>query len=131
MRTNRNYWTVTQSPNLSVTVTGTSITSSDTTLQTGTSTLCIYPAVCTAAQVAAFDLYQWVSTLNTGLLPSPTASIACAPTVTGSPIGCTITISWAERNAAINAQAAAANVAASAANTTAMAAPTYSLYVEP
>ena len=82
--------------------------------------------------MAAFDLQQWSGFLASGLLPNPTATISCpTPAVATTPVGCTIQLSWTERNAAINAQGAAANAAAAAAGTTAMAAPTYTLYVEP
>ncbi len=132
MRTGRNYWSAPPA-NLTITTSGTTITASDATL--GIIANCLYSSnatACTPAQMAAYDLQQWVNWLNTGLLPNPTASISCpTPAVAGSPVGCSIQITWTERNVAVNAQAASANAAASAAGTSAMAAPTYTLYVEP
>jgi type IV pilus assembly protein PilV len=130
MRADRLYWSAPPAA-LAVTFAGTAITSSDAAL-TGT-TSCLHASnatPCTAAQVAAYDLQQWITTLNTGMLPNPTAAISC-PTPVAGPIACSIQISWAERSVAVNAQAASVNVAAASAGTSAMAAPTYTLYVEP
>lgn len=130
MRADRLYWSVPPAA-LLVTVAGNAITSSDAAL-TGT-TSCLHSAngtPCTAAQVAAYDLQQWVTTLNTGMLPNPTATISC-PTPAAGPVGCSIQIIWAERTVAVNAQAASVNASAASAGTSAMAAPTYTLYLEP
>jgi type IV pilus assembly protein PilV len=138
MRADRGYWSAPPA-NLTVTITKTAITSAvDANLNgvpSTTANTCLWssnPGSCSAVQVAAFDLQQWSGFLASGLLPNPTATISCpTPAVATTPVGCTIQLSWTERNAAINAQGAAANAAAAAAGTTAMAAPTYTLYVEP
>ena len=58
--------------------------------------------VCTAPQMAAYDLKQWTDQLGapTRLLPSGEATIACP--VGASPAICTITLTWRERNISLN-----------------------------
>jgi type IV pilus assembly protein PilV len=125
MRANRDYWTVT-----AATATQT-IVGSGQTLSSSTDGALLAASNCAgvicanAAAVAAYDVQSWMKSLN-AVLPGDTATVVCSPpTVTGSPagypVGCTITISWYERNAAINAQSQGQT----------MAQPTYTLYVEP
>ena len=84
-------------------------------------------AACNMQQVAAYDLSTWVTSLNNVLYGSsgtitcvtPTAATPAMPA--GSPIGCTIPITWTERNIGLNTQS----------QSTTMLAPTYTLYVEP
>jgi type IV pilus assembly protein PilV len=134
MRAGRGYW-ASAPANLVVTITATSVSATDSTLNSvpnANASGCAYPSVCTSGALAAFDLQTWAGFLASGFLPNPTASISCpTPAVATTPIGCTITVSWTEHNAAINDQGTAANASAAAASTTAMAAPTYTLYVEP
>jgi type IV pilus assembly protein PilV len=81
---------------------------------------------CTPVQMAAYDLYNWGSGLQT-LLPGYTATIVCTPTVTITPVTCTVTITWVENAVAANAQQT--NI--STITTSASGAPTYTLNVEP
>jgi type IV pilus assembly protein PilV len=96
MRANEAYWAAGLAP-ATLTVTGPAI--SDTTLN-GLTTDCT-SAVCTAAQMAAFDLKNWGASLA-ALFPSSSGAVACS-TVIGSPVTCTITVSWSEKTVAINA----------------------------
>jgi type IV pilus assembly protein PilV len=126
MRANRNYWTVPVTP-LTITITGTTITKSDAAL--AGSPVCVvgaggYAGPCTAPQLAASDLQTWVTSLN-ALLPGVQGSVSCPTPSTANgftaPVGCTIQLSWVERNVGINTQSQ---------NTT-MTLPTYTMYVEP
>lgn len=89
---------------------------------------------CTPLQMAAYDLYNWASGVSgttfgglQALLPGYTATIACTPTVTITPVTCTITITWVENAVAANAQQTnISNITTSTAG-----APTYTLNVEP
>ncbi|AXE33858.1 type IV pilus modification protein PilV [Chromobacterium phragmitis] len=64
-------------------------------------------ATCSAANLAGYDANQWASgTLKT--LPSGSGQIVCSPYAAGStPVGCTITVTWLEKNSAVNAAGAA------------------------
>jgi len=128
MRANRNYWTVPVTP-LQITITGTTITKSDIAL--AGSPVCVlgasgYAGPCGAPQLAASDLQTWVTSLN-ALLPGVTGSVLCPAPVTPpgfttpAPVGCTIQLSWVERNVGLGTQSQG----------TTMTAPTYNLYVEP
>jgi type IV pilus assembly protein PilV len=126
MRANRNYWTVPVTP-LTITISGTTITKSDAAL--AGSPVCVlgasgYAGACGAPQMAASDLQTWVTSLN-ALLPGVTGSVFCPTPVTANgftaPVGCTIQLSWVERNVGLNTQSQA----------TTMSLPTYTLYVEP
>jgi type IV pilus assembly protein PilV len=123
MRANRNYWTAPATP-LTITVNGSVLTKSDGALAGTFNCVTGAGAPCTAPQLASYDLQQWVTSLN-ALLPGVTGTVSCpVPAVSGGftdPVGCTIQLSWIERNVGANAQAQG----------TTMAAPTYTLYVEP
>jgi type IV pilus assembly protein PilV len=129
MQADRSYWATvpTVGKDLTATISGSSITAaSDSTLTTGQK--CEDPAappVCTAPQMAAYDLQQWASDLN-NLVPNETVSIGCnLPTAT-SYVTCTITVSWNENLVNSNsAQQTNATVQA------ALATPTYVLIVQP
>jgi type IV pilus assembly protein PilV len=112
MHANRNYWSVVPA-GFSYTFAGT--TTPTTTDSTLTGTGCT--SACAAGPLAAYDVQQWVTAVNS-VLPNATGSIKC-PTI--NPVTCGIQLSWGESNVAINAQAAG--------NT--LAAPTYTLYVVP
>ncbi len=122
MRADRNYWSAVTTP-FTYTATATTISSpTDGTLTgiyacaSGGST----PA-CTAPQIAAYDLQAWVTAIN-AVLPKPTATISCPAVVTaGTPIGCTIKISWQEETVDVNTTSAG----------NAMTAAAYTLYVVP
>ena len=147
MHSNRQYWGNT--PPDTVTVTGTAITSTDGALQTqatndltGTSPsnpsrVCVGTAgsgaVCNTLQLAAFDLARWGVSLA-ALLPNPTATIRCPPTLGGGPASCTVQIAWIEQAVSINKQEAAATVNQTACtqNTNPLfQCPSYMVYVEP
>jgi type IV pilus assembly protein PilV len=125
MRANRDYWTVTAATaTQTIAGAGQTLTSSTDGALLAT-TNCVAVTCATAAAVAAYDVQSWMKSLNS-VLPGDTATVICSPpTATGSPagypVGCNITISWYERNAAINAQSQGQT----------MALPTYTLYVEP
>jgi type IV pilus assembly protein PilV len=138
MRANRSYWTVAAAnANETVTITQTNVTATDPNLSAalaataGNASYCNsgVNAPCAAATLAGFDVQQWVTALN-ALLPGVSGSISCPKPalVAGiaTPIGCTIQLSWIERQTAINTQSDVQT-----AGVTAMAQPTYTLYVEP
>jgi type IV pilus assembly protein PilV len=73
---------------------------------------------CTPVNMAAYDLAQWASALQTLLLnQNSVATITCG---TSNPASCMINIQWNENTVATNAQ-----------ETVALAGPSYTLYVEP
>jgi len=96
MRANKAYWAAGLAP-ASFTVTGSTL--SDTTLA-GLTNDCT-AALCTPVQMAAFDVKNWGTSLA-AMFPSGGATISCS-TVIGSPITCTITVSWSEKVTAVNA----------------------------
>jgi len=135
MHANRSYWATGSAPNTPIVITGAVI--SDATLAGTATGTCVLGGVttfcdcmlggalapCTPASMAAFDLHTWATALNAQLGNSnPITTIAC-PTG-GTPINCTIVVTWTEKSIALNTQAAAAT-------TTATFAPTYTLYVQP
>ena len=99
MRANQAYWAAGVAP-ASFTVSGSTLT--DTTLN-GLSNDCT-AAVCTPAQMAAFDVKNWGTSLA-AMFPGAGATISCS-TVIGSPVTCTITVNWSEKVAAVNAAVA-------------------------
>jgi type IV pilus assembly protein PilV len=127
MHTDRGYWS-TASVTASAVVTGGGLTGpnayniTDTTLAFA-SNFCTTAGTgsCTPILMAANDLYNWGTGLQ-ALLPGYTATIVCTPTVTTTPVTCTITINWVENAVAANAQQT---------NITALATPSYTLNVEP
>jgi type IV pilus assembly protein PilV len=126
MRANRNYWSVAPVP-LTLTLNGTALTSTDATLlNTYVCTSGGANAPCSGNQLAAYDLKNWVTAVN-ALLPAVTGTISCTQPVATVPIGCTIQLSWTERQIALGK---AVNTG-TAVNNAAMTAPTYTLYVEP
>ncbi len=144
MHSNRQYWATT--PPVTITLNAAAIISTDGALS-GTATAdlgnplaCVGNnsgiAQCAALNLAASDLANWTNDLN-GLLPNPTASIACPPVAGNAPTSCTIQISWSEQAVGNNQQGAAFAAANSAANCSALGQgqcferPTYTLYVEP
>jgi len=121
MRANRSYWSVAAAnAQQTIQIASATITSSTDVTLTGIDNC--YNVVCGSNNlVAAYDLQQWAKSLNT-LLPGDTATVICYPPTTANyPVGCTILVSWLERNTAINSQSAG-NI---------MALPSYTLYVEP
>jgi type IV pilus assembly protein PilV len=127
MHANRGYWAGSQAA--PIVITGTVI--SDNTLATTAtgSTYCqsgYGNTPCSPTAIASYDVQTYAAALNAMLgNSSPITTITCpAPAVIGSPVNCTIQVTWNEKAVSINTQ--------SAANTTqATFAPTYTLYVEP
>jgi len=126
MRANRDYWSVSAATaTQTITTSLGSVTgSTDNTLLTPVN---CNGALCVANTVAAYDLQSWATALNIAL-PASSATVTCVPPTlavpvepAGYPVGCTIQITWTERNNGINAQSQG----------TTMVAPTYTLYVEP
>jgi type IV pilus assembly protein PilV len=136
---NRGYWSQPDASGANITVQGTPATVTvasgaapllNTAVGAVTATTCTSTTTpCTVANMAAFDLSEWAKALQ-AVLPNYTATVACG---TGTPITCTITITWSENAAAVNSTEAAAASAASAASSTvnAFAFPSYTLYVQP
>src|SRR5215470_4142375 len=124
MHSNRAYWAST--PPASVVVTpntpnAPAVVSSDAPMAATTiADLAVFPAlpqncvgnaasgaVCTPANLAAFDLAWWLTSLNT-LLPNPGATLQCS---NAAPAACTIQITWTENAVGMNsAQVNAPNV---------------------
>lgn len=128
MRANRTYWSVGAVANTQITVSGTSVTSTDATLNAllGVAQDCTATgaAPCDVTHLAVYDLQQWASALN-AVLPSDGATIACENATL--PINCTITVSWVEKAVSVNNQGLQ-----NTSDATAIAGPqTYTLYVEP
>jgi type IV pilus assembly protein PilV len=58
-------------------------------------------SACSVSQMAAYDVQQWAFALKQ-VLPAPFATIACF--TGGFPVTCTVTVQWAEKAVAGNAQ---------------------------
>lgn len=125
MRADRNYWSVAAATApQTISVTGNAVSGSTDGTLLGGGPNCSTSVCSNNAQLAAYDLAQWAKSLYV-LLPADTATVLCTPPVTANyPVGCSITVSWVERSAGINAQSS--GPAASL-----MTAPSYTLYVEP
>jgi len=79
------------------------------------------PGSCTPANMMAYDLNQWSTSLNQ-VLPGSLATINCTQPVGNTPVTCTIQLQWTENGVAVSAQQ---SLMANLAN------PTYVLYVQP
>jgi len=121
MHANRAYWgggyalasTTVQVTNGAVVISNSSLNGSRTACTATGSSACNY------AQMAAYDLQNWGTTLQ-GQLPGYLATIACS--TTGFPVTCTIQLTWRENGVAVTPQQTQmANLAL----------PTYTMYVEP
>ncbi|HEY0802130.1 MAG TPA: type IV pilus modification protein PilV [Steroidobacteraceae bacterium] len=128
MHANRSYWSTGTAPSpltISTSTTGTTTTTTinDIGLQ-GTSTSCKMVGTvvtnCTPATLAAFDLHTWGNALGNML---PNSNVLTTIVCGNIPVTCTITVSWSEKQVAVNTQAAA--------TTSTTFNPTYILYVEP
>ena len=131
MRADRNYWSAITANPFTVTVSSTgAVSATDSTLNTAPSSQCA--TTCTAAQMAAYDLSNWASSL-VGTLPAASATITCTYTAAGTvPVSCNIQLNWTENLVAINTSTNSA--ASQATNSTALSntgATTYTLYVDP
>jgi type IV pilus assembly protein PilV len=78
-------------------------------------------ASCIPANMAAWDLNAWSTSLNQ-VLPGSLATITCSPGGAGSPVTCTIQLQWTENGVAVSAQQSLMS---------SLAAPMYILYVQP
>jgi type IV pilus assembly protein PilV len=139
MHVNRGYWAQTDPAGANITLQGTAYTvvSGAANLAVslggvaggpgGTCTSLITP--CAVTDLAAYDLLNWATNLNTAL-PGETAVIACGAV---TPISCTITINWTETSVATTSAEATqqTGVATGAIATGAFEVPSYTLYVQP
>jgi type IV pilus assembly protein PilV len=125
MHADRGYWG-SSSVTASAVVTGglTTYNVTDTNLAYGGTPCTTSPGSCTPVQMAAYDLYNWGSGLQT-LLPGYQATMTCTPAATAAPVTCTITVNWVENAVAANAQQT--NIS----NLTTNVSPSYTLNVEP
>jgi type IV pilus assembly protein PilV len=125
MHANRGYWSAGVAPavtTISSTV-GSPPTISDAGLSSAPPNNCTVPAAagtCTPNQMAALDVQQWATGLQT-LLPGSFSTITCTTVIT-IPVTCTIQIQWAENAVAANALQT---------NLAGLQTPTYVLYVQP
>jgi len=121
MRANRGYWSVQAATvQQTVTITNGAFTPAPTDNVLSSTGSCI-GASCSPQLLAAYDLHQWATALS-GALPNSVGTIVCyPPAATNYPVGCTIKVTWSERNIGLNAQSQG----------TTMLLPDYFLYVEP
>jgi len=124
MHADRGYWGNT-SVTASAVVTGGAVGSTyyvtDANLNYAASPSCTGTSTCSTVQLAANDLYNWGSGLQT-LLPGYQATITCTPLVAAAPVTCMITVSWVENAIAANAQQTSMST---------LPGPSYTLNVEP
>lgn len=127
MHADRGYWG-SSSVTASAVVTGGggSYAVTDGTLAYSATPSCTGTNPCTTVQLAANDLYNWGTGLQS-LLPGYQATMACTPAVAAAPVTCTITINWVENAVAANAQQT--NI--SSITSSASGSPSYTLNVEP
>jgi type IV pilus assembly protein PilV len=126
IRANRTYWAAsatavgtdlvvkTSGPSIASSSDGTLMTPADCTLGDPNSV-----APCATGVLAASDVQQWATQINT-LIPGVISTIDCTLPAVGTPVTCTIQINWTENEVAANTTA-----------TGTMAVPQYTLYVEP
>jgi type IV pilus assembly protein PilV len=110
MEANPNYWTSgTFAPSIAV---ASSVLTDNGTLEPLTNDCS--KAVCTAQQMAAYDLKQWGNDLN-NQIPGATGLVACEA---GAPVICTIQVSWQPKTAVAISQGTQSTVPASATTVT-------------
>ena len=95
MRANNAYWGVNAA---SASVSGGALGGNATLVGLGTSTTSCLNAVCSPSAMAASDLQRWAAGLA-AQLPQGSGSVVC----TGAPLVCTVSVSWLEKNMALNA----------------------------
>jgi type IV pilus assembly protein PilV len=143
MHVNRGYWSQPDASGANITVQGVSGSTPTVSVASGAApklntavtavaggTTCTSTTTpCTVENMAAYDLGEWAKALQL-VLPNYTAKVACG---TGTPISCTINITWTENAVAVNSTeaSAAASAASASATVNAFAFPTYTLYVYP
>jgi type IV pilus assembly protein PilV len=127
MHTNRDYWVSgPPAPVTNITIAPTGPGTNSVTIDVSALSAaqnCATTSVCTAAQVAAYDVQQWGAALAQ-VVPAAKATITCPAGVT--PVACTIAIVWQENVVSTNNATAAASSTAGVLNS-----PQYTLYVEP
>jgi type IV pilus assembly protein PilV len=103
MRANPAYWaSVTSPPPVNVaTYSGSGIGISLHSSLSGLTKDCS-TAVCTPAQMAAWDLKSWATSLNTILGVGSGANISCAAGSSTAPNTCTVEVDWQEKTVAAN-----------------------------
>jgi type IV pilus assembly protein PilV len=128
MHADRGYWGAGLAP-ASTTITGTGGTVTINSPALPLTSVCTTAGAnsCQPANMAGYDLTQWGNSLLT-LLPNYFTNITCS-TAAGTPVTCTISITWAENAVAINEQQTADN--GNGGTITSLAAPTYTLFVQP
>ena len=109
MHGNRRYWAAGAAP-ASWSATGTAITDPSGVLNAAGVNCVGSGNVCSAAQLAAYDVQAWVAAMN-AQFPSYTAAVNCSTSVT-TPISCSIQVNWNENLVAINRSTAASAPAA-------------------
>jgi type IV pilus assembly protein PilV len=127
MHTNRDYW-VSGPPAATTNITFTTPTAGSPSITIDTfpmSTLqnCATTAVCTASQVAGYDVQQWAKALA-AVVPAAAVVISCPNGVT--PLACTIQITYQE-----NVVATSNTLVAASSTAGALSSAQYTLYVEP
>lgn len=142
MHANRAYWAQAGTPPTQFTISAANGIVDPTNILNVAAT-CTSPAaapatpLCTAAQIAAYDVQQWQISLA-AVLPAYLATVSCS-TLATQPVNCNIQLQWQER--AAQAQTQVGNTAAQNANAAAAVAQAqyaagnvnngYILYVEP
>ena len=123
MHANRNYWAAGLAP-VTLTISGTTF-NPVLNATAATPGYCVSGTgvpPCDAPTLAAFDLYNYATSINSMLGNSnPVTTINCP---LFNPISCTIQVTWNEHAVSVNSQSAATT-------TQTTFAPTYMLYVEP
>jgi type IV pilus assembly protein PilV len=95
IRANNAYWGVNAA---GATVSGGALGGNATLVGLGTSATSCLNAVCTPSAMAASDLQRWAANLA-AQLPQGSGAVACV----GAPLVCTVSVSWLEKNMALNA----------------------------
>ena len=105
MQANRIYWAQVAgaTTTFTATVNGATIAASDASMATSNTNCAAASCIgaspqATGAPMAAYDLAQWGMALQ-GVVPSATGSVACS----GSPVTCTIGVTWQETYTGMNA----------------------------
>ena len=125
MHGNRTFWAAGVAP-ANFSLSGSTVTDS-TGVLTAAVTTCVAStvpatALCTPAQLAAWDLQQWAVHMA-DLLPSYTAAASCT-TTTNAPVNCVLTVSWTEKYVSATRTAALDSAATGGTRS-------YTLYIEP
>ena len=124
MQGNKGYWAAGVAP-ATFSTSGTTVTDSTGVLNQTVST-CVGTAagapVCTPPQLAAYDVQAWAAEMA-AQFPSYAANFNCR-SAAGTPVSCTIQISWSEKYVALNRTTATGSAAQTATQT-------YFLYVDP